>query len=260
MRRNARIAAMLFTLVSGPAFPQAAPPLLDHMKAMNLAFDALNSRFGRGDYGVGGVDFDETRREWRVGIDRGEGKTPQRLVVSISEATGEICAHAPAQDGCAASADASAALAAERDKRAALDRAARNPPPDLQGVMVALIRYQATTQGGYLHANDRNKLYVAMRPPNQGKPIDLSPEAIRSLRDLGRTILPGSRWSSPANPGHIGSEMSMGVGLPRRRADGDYEVDYGFWCGTLCASSHTAVLRHDARGWRVVSSHMTSIS
>jgi hypothetical protein len=52
----------------------------------------------------------------------------------------------------------------------------------------------------------------------------------------------------------------MWTGLPTRRDDGDYDVQYGFWCGTLCASDHAAVLRHDGTAWHVVSSVMNSIS
>jgi hypothetical protein len=50
------------------------------------------------------------------------------------------------------------------------------------------------------------------------------------------------------------------VGLPTHRQDGDYEVKYGFYCGSLCASWHTAVLHRDAKGWHVLCSRMDAIS
>lgn len=260
MRKISRAASMALLLVSGAAFSQADPPLLDHLKAMNLAFETLRPKFGPQDGNVS-ADFDETRREWVVRIDRGERRTPRFLAVSIDETSGEVCARAPATEGCVAQAEASAQLEAERDRRAALEEAKRNPPPDLQGAMAALIRYQASAAGGYLRANRETRLYVSMHSTRDGRPIDLSAATIRSLHDLHIAIFPGSEWLPPKEAGrHVGTEMTLGIRLPTRRADGDYEVQYGFWCGTLCASSHTAVLRYGAEGWRVVSSVMDSIS
>jgi hypothetical protein len=54
--------------------------------------------------------------------------------------------------------------------------------------------------------------------------------------------------------------MNLSVGIPTRRPDGDYEVTFGFLCGSVCASQHTAILRYDASGWRVLSSEMNWIS
>ncbi|TKR33527.1 hypothetical protein FCE95_04315 [Luteimonas gilva] len=251
--------AAALAFVPGAVLSQTGRPLLDHLKAMTLAFEALNSKFGRDDYGAGGADFDETRREWRVEIDRGEGKAPRRLVVSISEISGAICAHAPAQDGCVASGDASALLEAERGRRKALAEAARNPPPDLQGAMAALIRYQAKP-GGFLSGGNLASIYVSMHWPDARESLDLSSDAIRSLRDLRIRILPGSQWIPPAGNKHVGENASVNIGLPARRADGTFEVRYGYWCGSLCAATCVAVMRHDAAGWHVVSSEVESMS
>ena len=251
--------ALLVLLGCGAAMAQSTKPLLGDMDAVNIALQAVEPRYGPAP-AIAGMGFDGPSREWRVHIDRGEGKTPRALVVIVSEITGKVCAREPAVDGCLVQADASNPLKDARKKRAALDEAMNNPPPDLQGVMMALIRYQAATQGAYLNANMGHWLYVSMQSPTQDKPIDLSAQAIRSLKDVEIAIFPGSAWTPPKDGVRVGRDMAMGVRLPTRRSDGNYDVQYGFICGSLCGSGHTAVLRHDATGWHVVSSFMDFIS
>lgn len=251
-------AAALALLVTFGVHAQEPQPLLDGMQAIQLGTAAVDARSGRGDSTIHGPDFDQASKEWRMMIERGEATASRRFFVSVNEASGLVCVHELPASDCAARDDAAVALQAARDKRRGLAEAALNPPPDLQGVMLALIRHQLES-GGYL-ASNRMPLYVALKSPKDETMIDLSPESIRSLSDTGLDLMPGSAWKPPQSAGHVGTTMHMGVGTPTRRPDGDYDITFGFWCGTLCASSHTAVLRYDQSGWHVLSSVMTGIS
>lgn len=245
-----------------PAYVDAAiqaKPVLDSMMAMQLSLGALRPTLGDG--AVGAMNFDAASGVWQFRFDRGPGTNPATLEISLDESTGAVCAHDPVLPAgtCFARGGVAAQLKQARDERAAMEEAVQHPPPDLQGVMMALIRYQAQAKDGYLRAN-RMPLYVSLGWPDGSRQLDLSREAIGQLADLGLKIFPAS--AQPASHEIIpeASRMRMGVGLPMHRKDGDYEVKYGFSCGSLCASSHTTVLRHDAKGWHVVSSRMDSIS
>lgn len=240
------------------AHGQETQPLLDGMQVMDSGFAAVESQFGRGDSNVSGPDFDPASNEWLMVIERGEATTHRRFLVTVNESSGLVCVQESPASNCVARGDATVALQAARDKLRGLAEAALNPPPDLQGVMIAVIRHQLGP-GGYL-ASDRMPLYVSLKSPKDEGMIDLSPESIRSLGDTGLQLLPGSAWKMPQSGTRVGTTMNMGVGTPTRRPDGDYDITFGFWCGGLCASSHTAVLRHDASGWKVISSVMNSIS
>ena len=242
--------------------PQAAAPgakpLLDGMAAMQMSLAALRPSLGDGS--ISRIEFDSGRGEWRFQVDRGPDKMPPTLVVTLDEATGAVCAHDPASGRCVAEGSAAAQLKQARERRAAMAEAVRHPAPDLQGVMMALVRYQATSKDGYLHAN-RMPLYVSVSWPEGSREVDLSSDAIHKLADSGLKLFPGSAWPTPKD-GRMpaATSMRMSVGLPMSRPDGNYDVQYGFYCGDLCASWHTAVLHHDASGWHVVSSHRDGIS
>ena len=259
-KRRSYCQATVATLVFGTwaAYGQEKQPLLDGMQVMESGFTAVESRFGRGDSNVSGPDFDQASNEWRMLIERGEGITHRRFFVTINESSGVVCVRESPAGDCVARGDTVAALQAARDKLRDLAEAALNPPPDLQGVMIAVIRHQLRP-GGYL-ASNRMPLYVSLKSPKDDRMIDLSPESIRSLGDTGLPFLPGSAWKAPQSGTRVGTTMTMGVGTPTRRPDGNYDITFGFWCGGLCASSHTAVLRYDTSGWHVISSMMNSIS
>lgn len=243
------------TATAGSA--ESAKPLLDGMTAVQSSLGALAPKLGDGT--VASVNFDTTRGEWQIRFYRSPGATPAELEIALDEATGDVCARAPDAKTCFARGNVAALLEQVRDQRAAQEDAVLHPPPDLQGVMTALIRYQATAKDGYLRAN-RMPLYVSLSWPDSRRPLDLSEAAIGQLADLRLKLFPGSAApASPKNAVSIGF-MTMGVNLPLRRKDGDYDVNYGFYCGMLCASWHAAVLHRDAKGWHVVSSHMNAIS
>lgn len=227
-----------------------AKPLLDGMSAMQTSLAGLQPKLGDGV--VGALNFDPASGEW-------EGSAPPILEITLNEETGAICAHDPASGQCFARGNATAQLKEARDQRLAQEEAVKHPAPDLQGVMIALVRYQANAEDGYLRAN-RMPLYVSLYWPNDGRSLDLSEKAIRQLADTGLKLFPGS--ASPASQKDAVTEptMKMSVGLPMRRQNRDYEVKYGFYCGALCASWHTAVLHRGEGGWHVLTSHMDAIS
>lgn len=247
----------LFLSCVAHAQEQQPQPLLDAMQALELGSAAVDSKAGRGDSTINGPEFDQASNEWRMMIERSEGAAYRRFFVSLNESSGLVCVHALTSE-CAPREDAMQALQDARDKRRGLADAALNPPPDLQGVMVAVIRHQLDA-GGYL-AGNRMPLYVSLHLPGGDRPVDLSAESIRSLGDTGLQLRAGSDWKAPESGAQVHTAMRMGVGTPTRRADGDYDITFGFWCGPLCASSHAAVLRYGSSGWHVISSEMKSIS
>jgi hypothetical protein len=240
------------------AYGQETRPLLDGMQVMDAASAAVNSRFGAADSSMNGPDFDQATNEWRMVIERGEASTYHRFLITINENSGVVCVREPPATDCLTQGDATAALTAARDKLRAVAEAALDPPPDLQGVMIAVIRQQLGPDG-YL-ASNRKPLYVSLKSPAADTMIDLSPASIQALRDTGLELMPGSAWTPPPSGTHVGPTMNLGIGTPLRRPDGNYDLTFGFHCGGLCASSHTAVLRHDASGWHVISSVMAWIS
>ena len=240
------------------AHGQEKQPLLDGMQVMDAASAAVDSKFGRGDSSFSGPGFDQPSNEWRMVIERGEAATYHRFVVTVDESSGVVCVHELPATDCVVQGDVSIALQAARDKLRGLAEAALNPPPDLQGAMIAVIRHQMYS-GGYL-ASNRMPVYVALKSPKDDTMIDLSPESIRLLGDTGLQLMPGSVWKAPPSGTRVGRTMSLSVSTPLLRPDGDYDITFGFYCGGLCASAHTAVVRHDASGWHVISSVMNWIS
>ena len=250
--------AALALLGISVAHGQEKLPLLDGMQVMETASAAVDSKFGRSDSSFSGPDFDQARNEWRMVIERGEATAYHRFLVTVNESSGVVCVQELPATDCVAWGDAAVALQAARDKLRGLAEAALNPPPDLQGVMIAVIRHQMGS-GGYL-ASNRMPLYVSLKSPTDDSMVDLSPESIRQLSDTALELLPGSKWTPPPSGTHVGPTMSMGVGTPLLRPDGDYDVTFGFYCGGLCASGYSAVLRHDGSGWHVISAVMNMIS
>lgn len=258
-RSFALLCLLLVSLGGTASTPGTAPaePLLDGMTAVQSSLGALVPQLGDGT--VAAVDFDATRGQWQIRFDRGPGLNPATLEIVLDEATGDVCARTPGAKPCFARGNVAALIEQVRVQRAAQEEAVQHPPPDLQGVMIALIRYQAAGKDGYLRANPM-PLYVSLNWPDGRRPLDLSQDSIRRLADTGLAVFAGSTAPTPAKNAESNQAMVMGVGLPLRRKDGDYDVNYGFYCGMLCASWHVAVLHHDGKGWHVVSSHMNGIS
>lgn len=218
---------------------------------------ALEAQFGHGDSAIDGPHFDRLAKEWRMVVERDATSALHRYLITINESSGEVCVRALPATDCAARGDVGVALKAARDKRQGLAEASLNPPPDMQGVMKAVLRSQLASDG-YL-ASNRMPVYVSIGSPRGDRAIDLSPESIRDLGEIGGQLMPGSAWQPPPEGMRVGATMRMGLGVPTRRGDGDYDLQFGFYCGSVCGSQHEAVLRHDASGWRVLSSEMGAI-
>lgn len=246
--------------VAGVEAPGATRPLFDAMTAMQAAMGALAPTLS-GDASIGAVEFDPARREWHFTVDRPDAKQLPHALVTLDERNGRVCARdrEAARSTCAIRGDVSASLDELRKQRAAMATALAHPPPDLQGVMGALIRYQTMNSKGYLHQN-RMPVYVSMSWPDDRPPLDLSADEIDKLDDVGMPLHPGSELPKQDHRAVNLGVMVMGVSLPVRRADGDYDVQYGAVCGSLCGSWWSAVIHHDASGWHVVSTQMNAIS
>lgn len=122
---------------------------------------------------------------------------------------------------------------------------------DTSGAAEALIRWHVSTQK--IRAGEA-RFYVSV----DGH--DLPREAIAALKDTGIDFRPTNSFK-PENPTqHVGADWRITIGPLVRRDDGDYEVQWGYYCGSLCAARSTAIVRHESSGWRVVSSAWQWIS
>jgi len=117
-----------------------------------------------------------------------------------------------------------------------------------------LLRHDAATDHTYLHDNGARFRYFITSGG-----ADLPAASLARLRDTGLIFLPGSLWTAEKGK-HVGHDMHVSIGEPEPLPDGSFRITYGFYCGTLCHSGNTAILRHDTSGWRVVSSRLNSIS
>jgi hypothetical protein len=89
---------------------------------------------------------------------------------------------------------------------------------------------------------------------------DLPPEIAAALKDTGIDFLPGSAYKAAAPMPHVSHDWIISIGKAKRQPNGDYQIDWGYYCGTLCASGNTAILHRDASGWHVAESQMHWVS
>ena len=117
----------------------------------------------------------------------------------------------------------------------------------------ALLRHDAVTDHTYLRGNSKHPCFVSVAG------ADLPAEALARLRDTGLKFLPGSAWM-PEEGKRVGHDMHVTISEPELLSDGTFRVNYSFYCGTLCRSTSTAILRRDASGWHVASTQLKTIS
>jgi len=122
----------------------------------------------------------------------------------------------------------------------------------------ALIRYDLLHADSYLAANP-GYFYVDVDEH------DLPRGIAESLSTESHHFYPASdldpRYFDTEADVDDQSKSTMSIGEFIRRGDGTMEVSYSFYCGPLCASGNTAVLKRDEAGeWVVVSSKMHWIS
>lgn len=119
---------------------------------------------------------------------------------------------------------------------------------EILAATAALIRHEfaSAAQPSWLSSSEDYYVSVA----GQDLPRDLA----ASLSRRGYRFHPASEQAD-----HEGTSMNVGKFL--RRPDGTMQVDYSYYCGPLCASGNTAILKKNAAGeWEVVSTQQHWVS
>jgi hypothetical protein len=133
-----------------------------------------------------------------------------------------------------------------------------HPPPDLEDLWLTVllkISPSTTPPAGY------GRTWYVSVSTGADKPVDLPATAIAKAQIPGIKILPASAAPSvTAGNGATQGDYHIGIGIPLKRPDGNYDVTYGYYCGVVCAASITAVMSHDHWGWHIVSSRRNWVS
>ena len=264
--RNGRHLALLawLGLGIGSAAAQAqddptASARLPMMEAVDAAIATANLVVGSENYTIGGPGFDARTHRWSVPFQHSDGSLLTRdFFVTDDEHSGQVCMRYAAGERCVAEGSVAELLRVATVKAEAYEASKSSSAPDVEGLVVALLQHEAAAANSYLSSNRTFRFYVSLRRANPVLAGDLPPEVFEKLRGTGLTFLPGSRWKSPGDVA-VSEDASLNVQEPLRRADGDYDVAFNFYCGGLCGSANAAVMRHDDSGWHVLSSAMTMI-
>jgi hypothetical protein len=256
-------ALLLFVVgMSGPsARAEVPPPMLEGLQVIEMADKVSRKAIDIDQFTISVAPFDAANGEWLIRFDRGGSASGiliyiQSFLVTVNEGTGLVCMRHEVRGACIAQGDVSDDLAAARARIQVQAEARKFPAPDLNGMMAVLIRHALPAESTHAIAGDTPRYYVSLHPPGGGSATDLPAEVIVELKGMGVVFLPGSAWVSPGDVA-MSSHWLMMIIAPVRRADGNYDVVYDFYCGTLCASTHVAVMSHDTSGWHVVSSRTT---
>lgn len=234
-------------------------PLLDVQAAMNLALKLAGEATHSHSFSTQAVRFEPSAREWTVPIDAGlDDGSARHFVARVNESTGLACLESPPAAGCVVKEDIHPILVEVRAKAEALAFAKEHPAPDMQGMAEALLRQQMGKDASHQGNTPRARYFVSIPSPDGKGLADLSPEVMARLRQDGIDTHPAGAWKQ--NEGHVPMDTRLSIGLPVPRADGNYDVSFGYYCGTLCAGWYTAVMKWDGSGWHVVSTVMTAVS
>jgi hypothetical protein len=141
----------------------------------------------------------------------------------------------------------------------ASEEAKLHPSPDLEDLwLTVLLKISPSTTpstGSY------GRTWYVSVSTGADKPVDLPATAIAKAQIPGIKILPASAAPSvTAGNGATQGDYHIGIGIPLKRPDGNYDVTYGYYCGVVCAASITAVMSHDRWGWHIVSSRRNWVS
>jgi hypothetical protein len=101
--------------------------------------------------------------------------------------------------------------------------------------------------------------YVAVRGVD-GNMGDASPGVLAAVHIPNVHLMPGGAEPTAAAQTTTSNRVRYSIDTPLKRPDGNYDVAYIYYCGTLCAGSVIAVMSHDAQGWHVVTSKRQWIS
>lgn len=234
-------------------------PLFDEQFASNVATMLAGRATGSHNFSISGIYFEPAAREWVIQIDAEvDTQTAKHFVARVNESTALACLEATPSVGCVAKEDIHQQVTKARQKVKALELAKKYPAPDLQQLTEVVLRYQVNADRPGNRAAPKARYFVSMPSPNTEGAVDLPPENLAKLRKDDIEAFPGSTWTQGASNGSMA--IRFAVGLPIRRPDGNYDVTYSYYCGPLCAGWYTAVVAHDAFGWRVVSSVMNAVS
>lgn len=252
-----RIALWGFLLVLPSAAALAdPPPWLNAMQVVQASTQVAHQVPGsKGDFVIAPQPYDTQIKQWvtLVKPDTGPG-----FLITIDEATGLVCARFENADGCAATGSVTTLVEQAKAVARAREEALRTPPPDPDGLVITLLQSLAEKEPAT--PQPRSHWYITVMQPN-GTPGDPSTRALASIHIPGADLFPGSKApAAPPSDTTVSRDVRYSVDLPLRRPDGNYDVNLGYYCGSLCAGSSTYVMAHDAHGWRIVSHTMNWIS
>lgn len=260
-----RLRVFLIALVAGTAGSSLhatgdqAQGTLDQGTVVNIAVKLATEATHSHTYATNEISFEPSTREWTAQIEASlDLNSTKHLVVTVNESTGLACLQLPPAAGCVVKEDIHQLVADAQAKAEAADMARKHPAPDLQNLTEVLLRHQFDAERSPRGGVPRVRYFVSLPSPDAKGLADLSPEIIANLKRDGIETYPGSTWKQDAKNGSM--DMRFSVGLPVSRADGNYDVPYNYYCGPLCAGWYTAVMKHDAEGWHIVSTVMNAIS
>ncbi|QNK01459.1 hypothetical protein [Dyella telluris] len=246
-----------------PVAADELQPALPHEVVMGVATNLTRQVSSSQSFSIPTMRFEPATQEWVIEMVTIEAVSGEKhFLITLNESTGLACLRSLPGVACVAKADIRQQVAEARARADAELMAKTHPAPDLQGMAEALIRYQFDPQRTGAGASTRASYFVLLQSPDSSRGTDLAPEVVARLKRDGIETLPGSSWKPPEDPQHPVSPLQMqySIGLPVRRADGNYDVSFGYYCGSLCAGSYKAVMKHDATGWHVVSTVMEAVS
>jgi hypothetical protein len=248
-------ALALAAFIAAPALANDAP-ILSQMQAIDLSSAVARKVPGVTDLVIAPMPYETANHRW---VTLFKPNTGDGFIVILDENTGDICALFEHHDDCAAKDSASNEIAKAKAIAKAGEEAKLHPPPDLEDLWLTVLLKMAPSTtpspGGY-----GTTWYVSVSMGGD-KPVDIPATAIAKAKIPGIKILPASAVpSTPAGSSTAQGDYHIGIGIPLKRPDGNYDVTYGWYCGVVCASSVTAVVSHDQWGWHIVSSRTNWVS
>src|SRR4051794_28315470 len=134
-----RMTGFLCLALAVTATAQAAepPPWLSQMDAVNISTAVGRKIPGARDMNITPYPYDTNLHRWVTLIVPGEG---ERFIVTIDEATGNVCALYEHHDDCAATGSAKEEIAVAKARLQAREDAARMPAPDIDGMLIVLLQ------------------------------------------------------------------------------------------------------------------------
>lgn len=253
--RAHRAVLVLAGFIAGPVFADDLP-ILSQMQAIDLSSRVAREVPGVADLVIVPMPYEAANHRW---VTLFKPNTGSGFIVILDETTGDICALFEHHDDCAAKGSASDEIAKAKVIAKEGEQAKLHPPPDLEDLwLTVLLKMSPSVPPS--PGSPGSTWYVSVNV-GADNPVDLPATAIAKARIPGINILPASAVpSTAAGSGAVHGEYHIGIGMPLRRPDGNYDVTYGYYCGALCASSITAVVSHDRWGWHIVSSRTNWVS